>query len=128
MCTRCPYWCCTDILCDGAAWDDSEGAVYAWDEEVGLTRSQTLYPERTEGMGYSSIYDNLREPWGITEGWGITRGGDGLEGRYWRAHKGYGELFDASQYQTGSRRGMRQWRSGWGGQQDRSSSGARCDP
>ena len=79
-------------------------------------------------MGYGSIYNNLREPWGMTEGWGITRGGDGLEGRYWRAHEGYGELFDASQYQTGGRRGMRQWWSGWGGQQDRSSSGARCDP
>ena len=115
-CTRCPYWCCADISCDGAAWDDSEGAVYAWNEEAGLTRSHELYPERTEGMGYSSVYNNARVPWGITDGWGITKGGDGLEGRYWRAYEGYGELFDASQRQTGGSRGMRQWRSDWGGQ------------
>ena len=79
-------------------------------------------------MGYGSVYNNATVPWGITDGWGITKGGDGLEGRYWRAYKGYGELFDASQYQTGGSRGMMQWRNGWGGQQSRSSRNARCDP
>ena len=99
-CKLCPYWCCTNRACHGEAWDDSVGLVHAWNNEAGLTGSQTLYCCPPEGMGYGSIYNNLGEPWGMTEGWGITRGGDGLEGRYWRAHEGYGELFDASQYFT----------------------------
>ena len=32
-CALCPYWRCADNSCDGAAWDDSDGAVNAWNEE-----------------------------------------------------------------------------------------------
>ena len=126
-CKLCPYWCCANHACRGEAWDDSVGLAHAWNNEAGLTGSQTLY-RPPQGMAYGSIYNNHEEPWGMTEGWGITRGGDGIVGSYWRAHVGHGEMFDAAQYQSGGSRGMRQWWSGWGGQQDRSSSGARCDP
>ena len=81
-----------------------------------MTRSSRLEPVGTEEMGYgSSIYDNTVEPWGITEGSGEQDG-------HWATYAGYGTLFDASQYQTGGRRGMMQWRKGWGGQQSRSGS------
>ena len=104
-----------------AAWCDSDGAVDAWNQEAGLPRSRPLDPVRTEGMGYRSVYNNATVPWGITDGGNEVKG-------YWRAYEGYGELFDASQYQTGGSRGMMQWRNGWGGQQSRSSRNARCDP
>ena len=123
-CTRCPWWCCADEECTGAAWSDSDGAVNAWNQEAGLTRSWPLDPvqsARSEWMGYGSVYNNTAEPWGITDG------GNEQDG-YWRAYKGYGTLFDASQHQSGGSRGMMQWRNGWGGQQSRSSANARCDP
>ena len=75
-----------------------------------MTCSRILDPVRTKETPYIySFYDNEEVPWGIADG-SIERGG------YWASYAGYDTLFSFSQYQSGGRRGMAQWRKGWGGQ------------
>ena len=54
-CKLCPYWCCTNRACHGEAWDDSVGLVHAWNNEAGLTGSQTLYCCPPEGILWAMV-------------------------------------------------------------------------
>ena len=84
-----------------------------------MTVSQTLY--RPHGKLLGCIYSNLEKPWGVTEGRDPPEGSDGSVGSFWRKYAGRGRVFDESQFQSGGDFGMRQWWSGWGGQQGGSS-------
>ena len=115
-CTRCPWWRCADDSCVGAAWDDSPAQFDRWNRCAGATYSRILDPVRTEEKPFVySFYDNEEVPWGVADG-SIEQGG------YWASYAGYGTLFSFSQYQSGGRRGMTQWRKGWGGQLSRGGS------
>ena len=41
--------------CRGEAWDDSVGLVHAWNNEAGLTGSQTLYGCPSEGILWAMV-------------------------------------------------------------------------
>ena len=120
-CKRCPWWRCADDACFGVAWEDSSALFDVWNQCAGATRSRILDPAVTEEKPYiHSFYDNREVPWGVADGsvgpeddprWGAWANG---------FHRD--SLYSSSQYQSGGRRGMTQWREGWGGQPSRSGS------
>ena len=118
-CTLCPYWRCSNDECQWEAWDNSAGLQQAWNHEAGMTVSRTLY--RAHMKPFGCIYNNSEEPWGVTEGWDPPEGRDGGEGEFWQKYAGRGRVFDESQFRSSGEVGMRQWWSGWGGQQGVSS-------
>ena len=121
-CTRCPWWRCADDTCFGAAWDDSSALVDRWNLCAGATHSRIPDPVVTEEKPYIySVYDNLEVPWGVADG-SIGLEEDPRWGA-WANGFHHDPLYSFSQYQSGGRRGMAQWRKGWGGQLSRGGSG-----
>ena len=118
---RCPWWRCADDACFGVAWEDSSALFDVWNQCAGATRSRILDPAVTEEKPYiHSFYDNREVPWGVADG-SVGPEDDPRRGA-WANGFHWDSLYSSSQYQSGGRRGMTQWREGWGGQLSRSGS------